>query len=90
MITYQIEARTPLEVLDAILPDYPEALRKAGTAGRIMLRVDIGADGKVRTASIAESQLTSLNAPTLDAVKKWTFKSQRAASIRVTVNFLLQ
>ena len=89
-ITYDIQARTPLEVIDAVLPDYPETLRKAGTAGRITLRADIGADGKVKAASIAESDIAALNAATLDAVKKWSFKAQRAVSIRVTINYLLQ
>jgi TonB family protein len=89
-ITYGIESRTPLEVIDTPLPDYPETLRRAGTAGQITLRVDVGADGKVRAASIAESKLPALNAATLDAVKKWSFKLQRAASIRLTINYLPQ
>jgi TonB family protein len=89
-ITYEIQARTPIEVVETVFPDYPEALRKAGTAGRLALRVDVGVDGKVTTAAIAESQVPALNAATLDAMKKWTFKAQRAASIRVTINFLLQ
>src|SRR5437867_3566464 len=39
-ISYSIEARAPLEVLQTVYPDYPEALRKNGTAGDIILRVD--------------------------------------------------
>jgi TonB family protein len=89
-IAYQVESRTPLEVVNAVLPDYPEALRKAGTAGSITFRVDVGADGKVKAASVAESQVSALNAATLEAVRQWTFKAPRAASIRVIVQYFLQ
>jgi TonB family protein len=90
-ISYEIEARSRLEVLDAILPDYPEAMRKAGSAGRIVLRVDIGADGRVKAASVVSSQLPAMNSATIDAVRSWSFKAPRAVpGVRVIVNFLLQ
>jgi TonB family protein len=88
-ISYQIETRAPIEVLDAIYPDYPEALRKKGAAGTIALRVDVGPDGKVKTAAIAISQLPDLNAATLEAVKKWSFRPGNR-SIRVIVTYSLQ
>jgi tetratricopeptide (TPR) repeat protein len=56
-IRYDIETRAPIEVVDAVYPDYPEVLRKKGSAGRITLQVDIGADGKVKTATIANSAI---------------------------------
>jgi TonB family protein len=73
-ITYQIEARAAIEVVEAIYPDYPEALRRKGAAGTIALRVEVGPDGKVKTAAIASSQLPDLNTATVEAVKKWSFK----------------
>jgi TonB family protein len=88
-ISYQIATRAPIEVVDSIFPDYPETLRKKGTAGTISLQVDIGPDGKVKTASITSSQLQDLNKATLDAVKKWSFKPGNR-SIRLVLKFALQ
>ena len=88
-ISYQIETRAPIEVVDSIFPDYPEALRRKGTAGTISLQVDIGPDGKVKTASITNSQLVDMNKATLDAVKKWSFKPGNR-SIRLILKFALQ
>jgi TonB family protein len=88
-ISYQIETRAPIEVVDSVFPDYPEALRKKGSVGTISLQVDIGPDGKVKTVSIANSQLQDLNKATLDAVKKWSFKPGNR-SIRLVLKFALQ
>ena len=88
-ISYQVETRAAIEVVDSIFPDYPETLRKKGTAGTISLQVDIGPDGKVKTASITNSQLQDLNKATLDAVKKWSFKPGNR-SIRLVLKFALQ
>ncbi len=88
-ISYSIESRAPLEVLDAVYPDYPEALRKKGAAGDITLRVDIGPDGTVKTAAVAASQIPDLNNAALEAMKKWSFKPGNR-SIRVVLTFALQ
>jgi len=88
-VSYEIQARAAIEVLDAVFPDYPESLRKSGTTGTIALQVDVGPDGKVKTAAIASSQLQSLNKDTVEAVKKWTFKPGNR-SIRLVLKFSLQ
>jgi TonB family protein len=88
-ISYEIETRAPIEVVDATYPDYPELLRAKHTTGTIALRVDIGPDGKVRTAAIATSQIPDLNNATTDAVKKWVFKPGNR-SIRLVLKFSLQ
>ena len=88
-IKYEIETRGPIEVVDAVYPDYPEALRKNGNAGTVSLRVDVGPDGKVKSATIAGSQLQDLNNAAVEAVKKWTFKPGNR-SIRVILTFSLQ
>jgi TonB family protein len=85
-ITYDVEARAPIEVVETVYPDYPETLRSRGVAGTIALRVDIGPDGKVRTAAVAASQLPDLNNAALDAIKKWSFKPGNR-SIRVVFKF---
>lgn len=87
-IHYQIEARAPIEVLDAVYPEYPEALRKNGVAGTMTFRVDIGPDGKVKAASLLKSQLSDLNTTTLNAVKKWSFQPGNRR-IRLTITYSL-
>jgi TonB family protein len=89
MISYQIEARAPIEVVDAVYPEYPELLRKNGKAGTIALRIDVGPDGKPKTVALASSQLPDLNAATLEAVKKWSFKPGNR-SIRLVLTFSVQ
>jgi len=88
-ITYEIETRAPIEVVDAVYPDYTESLRRKGSVGTITVQVDIGPDGKVRTASITRSQIEELNKSTLDSVKKWVFKPGNR-SIRLVLKFTLQ
>jgi TonB family protein len=88
-IEYQIEARSPIEVLESIYPEYPEDLRSKGSAGTIALRVDVGPDGKVKTASVANSQIPEMAAATVEAVKQWTFKPG-SRSIRIIFTYSLQ
>jgi len=88
-ISYEIEARAPIEVVESVYPDYPEVLRKSGAAGAITLRVDVGPDGKVKSAAIASSKMADLDAATLEAVKKWSFRPGNR-SIRVIVTYSLQ
>jgi TonB family protein len=87
-ISYSIETRSPIEVVDAVYPDYPEALRRKGAVGTVTVQVDIGVDGKVKTASIVSSQLPDLNKATLDSLKQWSFKPGNR-SIRLILKFAL-
>ena len=87
-ISFQIETRAPIEVVDTLFPDYPEALRSKGASGVITIQVDVGADGKVKTASIVKSDIEDLNKSTLDAVKKWSFKPGNR-NIRLILKFAL-
>jgi TonB family protein len=87
-ITYDVEARAPIEIVETAYPDYPENLRSKGAVGTIALRVDVGPDGKVKTAAVATSQLPDLNNAALDAIKKWTFKPGNR-TIRVVFKFSL-
>jgi len=88
-IDYQIEARVPIEVVNVVYPEYPVELRKNGTTGTVNVRVDVGPDGKVKTATIASSKLPAMNTPTIEAVKQWTFKPANR-SIQIIFNYLLQ
>jgi TonB family protein len=87
-VSFEIETRAPIEVVDSVFPDYTEALRRKGVSGIVSVQVDIGADGKVKTASIVKSEIEDLNKASLDAVKKWSFKPGNR-SIRVVLKFSL-
>jgi TonB family protein len=93
-INYQIEARVALEVMQVVYPEYPEAMRRAGTTGNVTLAVIVAANGSVASATVVNSALPALNAAVVDAVKRWTFNpAQRAGTtrtLRIVFSFLLQ
>jgi TonB family protein len=72
-IEYSVQSSRPIRIVNAPLPVYSNSLIQGGKAGNITVRVTIGADGKVTQASVVDSQLQEMNAPTIDAAKKWTF-----------------
>ncbi len=88
-IGYEIETRAPIEVVRTSYPDYPEALRRKGAAGKLTVSVDIGPDGKVKTATVANSTIPDMNNATVEALKKWSFNPGNR-SIRVVFTFTLQ
>ena len=73
-IDYKYEATNAVEILKSVLPDYADPLVKVGKTGKITLQVNIGVDGVVSNATVTDSQLPEMNAATVAAVKKWTFK----------------
>jgi TonB family protein len=92
-ITYQISATTSLEVVKAEYPEYPETVRKMGKSGKVNLRIEIASDGSVKSATVATSQLPELNAATIAAAKKWTFKlppRPRTTPVVITLSFIYQ
>jgi TonB family protein len=95
-INYQYEATNAVEILKSVLPDYADPLVKVGKAGKITLQVNIGVDGLVSNATITESQIPEMNAATVAAVKKWTFKPllragrPAAFNIKLVMQFSIQ
>ena len=67
-----VQSRDALQRQGVVYPDYPEELRKNGSTGTVSVRVDVGPDGKVKTAVISSSKLPAMNALTAEAVKQWT------------------
>jgi TonB family protein len=90
-ISYQIEARAPVEVVDQFFPEYLDALVQGGKAGNITLNVTIGVDGHVTNATVASSQVPELNASTIETAKRWVFKpvilSGRPAPLTIRLIF---
>jgi TonB family protein len=95
-IEYQYEATNAVEILKQVLPEYADKLVKSGRAGKITLQVSIGKDGVVANATITDSQISEMNAETIAAVKRWTFKpliraGQPAAfNIKLIFNYSIQ
>jgi TonB family protein len=85
---YNVQANRQIRIVNAPMPNYANSLVQSGKAGRITVRVTIGADGKVTQASIVDSQLLEMNTPTLEAAKKWTFGPiTGAASVEARIVF---
>lgn len=53
--------------------EYPAAAREQGIEGQLVLRAQIGADGKVGTVEIVRSAGALIDEPAVAALKRWTF-----------------
>jgi protein TonB len=78
-------------------PDYPILARRKGWEGRVVLRVEVSAEGKPIGASVVESSGRSiLDDAALEAVKGWKFEPalkngrSSAGALDVTFEFRLE
>lgn len=78
-------------------PPYPEAARRAGVTGTVLLLVQVRADGSVRGVSVRTSSgTTSLDRSALTAVRRWRFEPAREdgvavdSEVEVPIRFALQ
>lgn len=83
-------------VLKNTPPHYPEIARRNGWEGRVMVRVEVSADGRPLSTSIAKSSgYGVLDRAALRAVKSWRFQPRTisgitsAGTVEVPVNFAL-
>ena len=66
-------------------PSYPALSRRNGETGRVMLRVQVGADGLPKNITIAESSLfPRLDEAALAAVKRWRFVPAKQGDQAIT------
>jgi len=65
------------EVITRVAPAYPEAARRAGVQGVVMLQVFVGRDGSVVDTYIAKS-IPALDDAAATAVRQWRFKPAMA------------
>lgn len=77
-------------------PDYPSLSRRFGEEGKVVLRVEVSADGLARQVEVARSSGSPrLDAAALDAVRRWRFQPARqgaqalAGWVQVPINFRL-
>ncbi len=67
-----ITKATPIK---KIQPTYPEAARAVGAVGRVVIRVVVGTNGKVKSAMLLSSfGNPACEAAALDAAKRWEFR----------------
>ena len=77
-------------------PSYPEIARRNGWEGRVLVRVEVSAEGRPLSTAIAKSSgYGVLDQSALRAVKSWRFQPRTVAgiptagSVEVPVNFAL-
>jgi len=77
-------------------PDYPASLQARGEQGRVLLRVDVTADGRAGSVSVLKGTgFARLDQLAMAAVRAWRFVAASrggrpiAAPAEVTINFQL-
>jgi len=68
-------------------PDYPALSRRLGEQGKVLLRVQVTADGTAGSVTLQTSSgSTRLDEATLEAVKKWRFVSAKRSGQAVSAS----
>lgn len=81
---------TPPQLLDRVLPVYPERARQARRSGRVLVEAVIDRDGRVLDAQVASPRLGfGLEESALAAVRRWRFSPALRGSQPVAVYFRL-
>ena len=71
-------------LVKAVQPSYPTLARDAGIEGKVLLRVTIGADGRVEAASVIRSDVTpAMEKAAIAAVLKFEFEPAMQRNIPV-------
>ncbi len=88
------DAIPPPKLIKKVDPVYPEAARKAGVEGVVILEARIDVQGKVKNVRILRS-IPQLNQAAIDAVKQWVYEpliiegQPKEAIFTITVRFNL-
>jgi len=61
------------EAIEKPRPEYPEAARRAGIEGTVLVQALVGTDGRVKDTKVVKS-VPGLDDAAIAAVKKWVFK----------------
>ena len=84
----------PAEPIDPLQPEYPAAALRAGEEGTVLLRVDVGVDGKPTNVQVVErSGSHELDRAAERAVRDWSFQPAMrdgkavASTVQVPVHF---
>ena len=79
------EAPVPVQTTQ---PKYPEALRKEGVSGLVLVTLVIDEHGAVIASEIKKSSNEAFSAPALEAIVNWKFKPAKVGdkAVKVRVN----
>ena len=75
------EEETPLKALAQAQPVIPRNVLASLTAGRVMVRFTVEANGSVSNPEVLSSSSRQLNKPTLAAISSWRFEPIKTARI---------
>lgn len=78
----------PPQLIRYVPPSYPALARQAGIEGTVLLRVVVGTDGKVESASVIQSDVTpAMEKAAMAAARKFLFKpaKQRTRPVRASM-----
>lgn len=77
-------------------PSYPASARRRGQEGRVLLQVEVLANGNAGSVTLEKSSgIDSLDAAALDTVRRWRFRPARkngqpvAATVQIPIRFAL-
>ena len=74
----------PPVLVKYVPPQYPSLAQSAGIEGTVLIRVVIGVDGKVKQASVIQSDVTpAMEKSALAAAKKFIFRPARQRTVPV-------
>jgi len=72
------------EAISKVRPDFPEAARRSGVEGVVIIKALIGVDGLVKDAMIVQS-VPLLDEAAMASVRQWTFKPALRGGVPVAV-----
>ncbi|MGE5278138.1 MAG: TonB family protein [Acidobacteriota bacterium] len=70
----------PATIVSKVGPAYPEAARRAGVEGTVVLDVTIGADGRVAAVEVVRGLPLGLSEAAANAVRRWQYRPARGRS----------
>ncbi len=70
-------------------PRWPDVVKQRGLFGKVQVRVELNAEGKVAAANVWSSSLPEGNLAALEAARQWEFPSAALAGINAPASALL-
>jgi protein TonB len=74
------EPLEPATIVSKVGPAYPEAARRAGVEGTVVLQVTIGSDGRVTSVDVVRGLPLGLSEAAASAVRRWLYRPARGRS----------
>ena len=78
----------PPQAIVQVPPEYPEAARKAGLEGVVMVQISLDEFGNVEEATVVRG-IGGLNQAAIDAAINWKFKPAKCRDIPVRVRIVI-